>query len=55
MLRDYLFPLIKLAKKLKASISHLCPNHTRQFPLIKLAKKLKVESSLNAQQNIGFH
>ncbi len=37
-----LFPLIKLAKKLKVFWVPVKRGHFRKFPLIKLAKKLKV-------------
>ncbi len=35
------FPLIKLAKKLKAMLYLLTSPEVHEFPLIKLAKKLK--------------
>ncbi len=38
-----MFPLIKLAKKLKGGMISQFKNPTSTFPLIKLAKKLKVE------------
>ena len=42
ILRDIsLFPLIKLAKKLKENVKNRTARVLRQFPLIKLAKKLK--------------
>ena len=54
-----LFPLIKLAKKLKAGKSQflLSPSLPKKFPLIKLAKKLK-ELGLQAVTTpilFGFH
>ena len=39
-----LFPLIKLAKKLKDSLNGI-RGSTNTFPLIKLAKKLKAQST----------
>ncbi len=36
-----MFPLIKLAKKLKVEIALTAPLGVALFPLIKLAKKLK--------------
>ena len=44
ILRDIsLFPLIKLAKKLKDDSNGILGSATTAFPLIKLAKKLKVD------------
>ena len=41
-----MFPLIKLAKKLKENNPKVRPEALWRFPLIKLAKKLKVYEGL---------
>jgi hypothetical protein len=47
-----LFPLIKLAKKLKVEHARKLQNQASTFPLIKLAKKLKagVEPTFTPQE-----
>jgi hypothetical protein len=52
-----LFPLIKLAKKLKGTTKKLPNHHRKTFPLIKLAKKLKAGTNRPNQGNfsLGFH
>ena len=53
-----MFPLIKLAKKLKDVVNriHFVPE-SKLFPLIKLAKKLKEQNSLTGepQKNVSIN
>ena len=52
----YVFPLIKLAKKLKVGsvLDDLEKNGEKGFPLIKLAKKLKVSVKNSMNENSLF-
>ena len=49
------FPLIKLAKKLKAEKTQLALRQEEAFPLIKLAKKLKDGASSPQTASYRFH
>ncbi len=55
-LHDFMeFPLIKLAKKLKAEKTQLALRQEEAFPLIKLAKKLKDGASSPQTASYRFH
>ncbi len=48
-----MFPLIKLAKKLKVE-EQMTDNRTHLFPLIKLAKKLKAVGAIHELPLLGW-